>query len=528
MPGKGYRVTKLMISLHNKGIAVGLDPPYGTPLFRLRPLWIAASLVAVCLAGCAGPGPKLFPPVPMRIDSTGDARLQWYDTDGNGRADYCERLNADGRIDQLGYDTDENGTIEDHVELVAIPAGERRDLLIIVDSVPFTMVQDAWQHGALQFFPRPTRVIAPFPVMTDPSLVDFFGLTPGVAAEAEYYDGHTVREPYGIYLRGEVALWHKGVDYWLPHRAHGSGYLEPLEWFDHELREIQDRFAASGKSPFIGYCVGTSALGASGGRDGHCMGLSRIDRFCHEMVWQTRGRVRISLMSDHGHNLLNSSRRIPLADLLGTFGYRVTDKLAKPGDVVVPEFAMVSCASLYTRDGPQVARDVLNIDGVELAAYRQGSDAFVVLDRAGEAIITHSSAGYRYEAVRGDPLLLRPALKQLDAQGQVSPDGFVADDVLFEATVQGDWPDAVDRLWRALNVEFEYPADVLVCVADGYHCGSAFQTRAIDLHAVHGNLHPLSSSGVALSMAGPLPEVVRMRDLAAALRQAGVPLANAH
>ena len=120
-------------------------------------------------------------------------------------------------------------------------------------------------------------------------------------------------------------------------------------------------------------------------------------------------------------------------------------------------------------------------------------------------------------------MLLVPILGKLKQQGQVSPEGFVADAVLLAATADHVYADAVDRLWRAFHDDFQYKPDVLLATCDGYHCGSAFQTLAVGpLRSVHGNLRPLSSSGFAVSSAGELPPVLRMRDLSTALCKLGV------
>jgi hypothetical protein len=110
----------------------------------------------------------------------------------------------------------------------------------------------------------------------------------------------------------------------------------------------------------------------------------------------------------------------------------------------------------------------------------------------------------------------------LGEAGKVNSDGCVRDEVLMQATIDHVYPDAVDRLWRGLNEQFQHKPDVLISVADGVHTGSAFQSRMITLRAAHGNLRPLSTYGFAISTAGELPAVLRMRDLAPALESRGV------
>ena len=485
-----------------------------------RPLLCLVFLPGILAIGCAGPGPRLFPASPSRVDrEPGGAAVQWYDTDRDGEPDYGEHLSKEGRITRIEY---RRGSDEQTVDFASLPADGVRDLVLILDSVPYPLVEETRLRGSLQFFPRPTRTIAPFPVMTDPSLVDFFHQSPGIAIESDYYDGRRETSPYGIYLEAGISIWHAKVDYWLPHNAHASAYLDQMPWFDHELRRIQEGFEKSAGRTYIGYCVGTSALGALQGWEGHVAGLARVERFCHEMVYQSRGRARITLLSDHGHNNVGDSRRVPLADELRRLGYRVTDRLTSPKDVVAPEFAMVTCAALYTQAPGPIARDVLRIEGIELSAYPQAEE-IVVLSRDGGARITRRGSAYRYVSASGDPLKLLPILGRLVAEGQVGADGFVDDDVLLAATADHLYPDVVDRLWRGFHELFQNKPDVLLSVQDGFHCGSAFQTRTVGkLKAVHGNLRPLSSSGFALTMAGELPPVLRMRQLSTELEKLGV------
>jgi len=497
---------------------------------RTRRSGVSLFLVAavfIPLAGCAGPGPRLFPPSPARVEQASDATRLWYDTSGDGNLDYYERLNAQGRVVALGYDARTGDTAAQEVVLAEVPASEQRDLVLILDSVPVSMVQEAWDRGEYRLFPRPTAVVAPFPVMTDACLVDFFHLMPGVAIESDYYNGQRQTDGYKVYLKGGVAIWQEHVDYHMRHSAHAPAYLDPLPWFDHELRRVQDDFLRDDRQRTIGYFVGTSALGASKGRDGHLTGISRVNRFCHEIVFRTRGRARITLMSDHGHNLV-TSRRIPLSNLLKKAGWNVTHRLRGPRDLILPEFAMATSSAIYTRSPEPVARDAVQVEGIELAAFVDADGSVIVLDRQGRARITRSAEGYRYEPLTADPLGLNAIWQRLTEAGRLTPNGYAPDAVLFEATIEHHYPDAIDRLWRPFHEQFQNKPDVLISVADGYHTGSEFQSRVITLRAAHGNLRPLSTYGFAATTAGELPAALRMRDLATALRTVGVNVLDGH
>jgi len=501
-------------------------------------------------AACAGPPPKLFPVTPIVERTEADGRIvREYDQDGNKYAESAEVLDNAGRIVELrersvssrrspSSNPDEK-RVESGWTAIASRAASaesdshlapaRRHLLIIVDSVPYDLVRELWDSGRFRMFHRPVQTIAPFPVMTDLSLCEFFGCSPCPGVESAYFDGRRLRNGYETYAGGGNVPWHRFMDYTMNTSAHAWAYLWPDAWFDHELRRIQETFLASDAPALNTYCVGTSAVGAKYGRDGHLRALIRLDRFCQWLNFHEHGNIDITLMSDHGHNLMHS-RLIPLPEILARAGYRVTDRLERTGDVVLPEFGIVTCAALSTHEPARVARDTASVDGIRFAAYLdKEADEIVVVTRDGEARIRRNAQGqFRYSAARGDPLQLLPLLSGLNparSTAAVASTNSVAawfdDAAVRDATRSHAYVDPLNRLWRAFHGLVANPPDVLLDVADGWHCGSPFMSKVIDLAAAHGNLGPLSSHGFCMTTAGDLPMDLRMEELAAALEQAG-------
>lgn len=501
-----------------------------TFLQRFQGRIVSLAIAAMFVVGCAGPGPKMFPPAPVEVRERGKGSVERiYDLTGDGKTDFSEVL-TEGRVRVLRYrldstanvDVDENSSLSDGdvVVLDRIAASDCRRLLIILDSVPYSMALDLWNSGRFRYFNPPSRSIAPFPVMTDLALVEFFHCAPAVGVESAFYDGKKLTNGYSAYAGEANTPWLPFVDYRMNPMAHTFAYLYPNGWFGRELRGIEELFLREKKQRVVGYSVGTSALGAKFGRNGHLQGLIRVDRMCQYLYYKTRGRIQITLMSDHGHNLMRSTR-IPLPAVLEQSGYRVGECLKKPGDVIVPEFGVVTCAAIYTHEAATVARDVANVDGVDFTAYVDSSDRVVVVNRRGTATITRREGAYYYDASSGDPLALAPVIEGLKKKSAIKDDGFIEDHVLLEATLNHTYPDGVHRLWRAFHGLIKNMPEVLVSVEDGWHCGSPFMTKVIDLSAAHGNLKMLSSSGFAMTTAGPLPPVVRMEDLHAAMEKAG-------
>ncbi len=512
-------------------------------------------LLCSLLPACAGPGPRYFPPAPLWNESGPDGTLvRGFDLDGDGWAEYREVIGAAGRIERLEFDTDGDGEIDQIVPrggmlpVTALepwepavdgaprrPAADpsARHLLIVLDSTPFEMVRDLWNQGRLRLFGPPSRIISPFPVMTDPCLAEFFGASPCPAVESEYFDGRRLQAGMHNYLKERNAPWLAAIDYHLSPDTHGWAYLFPGMWFRHDLGRIERHVLARSEGDFSAYVVGTSGLGAQRGRDGHVAALLEVERLCQGLMYRTRGRLEITLMSDHGHSLV-PSRRISLLEQLQRCGYRARERLETPQDVVVPEFGLVSCAAIYTRSPAAVARDVVGLEGVELACYAErppppaegaGSQRPVrvmVLSRSGRAGIERAGEAFRYVPQFGDPLGLAAILGELRERGRLDGGGFAPDSDWFEATLAHEYPDALYRLWRAFDGLFIHPPDVLVSLADGYYAGSKRMADFIAMKAVHGSLNRRSTSGFIMTTAGELPPVLRMGQARGALGRLGI------
>jgi len=295
--------------------------------------------------------------------------------------------------------------------------------------------------------------------------------------------------------------------------------------FSPSARSRQNWPTSNGRSTapdgaLLAYTVGPSALGFSEGRAGHLFGLASIDRFCQMLMRRYRGRIAITLLSDHGH-VLGPNQMLPLRRTLSMLGYRVAKRLRSPEDVIVPEFGLISCAGIYTLAPSRVAGDIVRADGVELAMYRDG-DGVVVRSRDGRARITRGDDGYRYAPSFGDPLELQPIIARLEADGHVSAGGCIDDAALFAATTDHRYPDPLDRCWRAFHGLMTYPPDVLISLQPDWHWGSPFIDQHFDVEGIHGCLNRVGTLGFVMSTEGDLPPALRMRDVAAALAQIGV------
>ena len=443
-----------------------------------------------------------------------------YDSDGDGRGDYGEQIGPDGRVAVLHFDTDHDGELDLQVDLDRIDNSQCRELLIILDSVPFGLVRKFRDAGRFRLFHPPSAIVSPFPVMTDLCLAEFFGVSPCQGIESRYYDGHRLSNGYLTYFAEGNAPWLKMIDAYIWPINHSYIYLAPEPGFLHELHAIEQRLFRNDRDTVLGYSVGASAMGSRLGEAGHQQLLEYVDRFCQSIMQRTRGRLRITLMSDHGHNLIECTP-ISVHKELTALGYRESGALRRPADIVVPRFGPVTCAGVYTNQPQNVAADLVKIDGVDLAFYRDG-DEIVVHSSDGRALIERSRDRYRYVAEQLDPLQLLPVIEHLREESKLDAAGFVSDADWFQATADHVYPDPLHRLWRAFDGLLRNPPDVMVSLQDGHCYGTSFFNKFVQLKSAHGSLLRSSTHGFAMSTAGRLPEFVRMEDLARELENLGL------
>jgi hypothetical protein len=472
------------------------------------------------LAGLAGCTPNTRFPQALRAEKVGNEQVLSYDVDADNRPDYWEYRAPAGRTTALAW-ADRQGHAGQRVELDAVEPGTCPHLVIILDGVPFDLVQRLYVEGHFRLFHPPSRVVSCYPAMTDLALAEMFHVSPCTAFQARRFDPATNRILDGndAYLRGEAAPWAQYVDYRCSYWWDALVYLNPQVVFDHELAGMRRLFRDVRTGEAYAYSVGTAGLGTRGGRDAIEAYLLEIEQLCQRIVYERRGQVQITLTADHGHNLV-PHRRIKLDDVLETGGYRSADSLRDPRDVVALKYGLVTYAGLFTRDPAGVAQCVARHEDVTFASYRD-DDAVVVIGPAGRGVIRQAAGGYTYTAEGDDPLFLQAVVALLRKDGKVSGEGVVDDRALLRATADHVYPDPLHRLWRAFHGLAKEPPDVIVNLRDGACHGSRFfKTMVGKVASTHGGLNRQNSLTFVMSMRGELPGVLRSEDVLEALQEA--------
>lgn len=483
-------------------------------LARLGAMFSLLTMVLAAGVGCAS-RPDFPAPVSVR-PLNGEKKLV-FDVDGDGHPDYWQYRGPDGRIRALAYADDGPGP-GPRLELDEIPASTGPHFIIVLDGVPFDVVADMYRDGHFRLFHPPVKVICGYPSMTDLALAEMFHAGPCLGYQALYFDRRANRLSDGsaVYLSGRNSPWLPRMDYRCSLWWDVKVYLDPQAVFDHELRGIADTFAGIEGGRTCAYSVGTAGLGTRGGRPAIERYLAAVDRLCEQIVHERRGQVKITLTADHGHNLV-VGQRVSFNDTLRSAGYRPTNTLRGPRDVVTISYGLVTYAEFHTRDPAGVAACLVQHPDVEFVCYPEG-DTIVVVDRAGHARLRRTATGLAYAPQTADPLRLAPIIEGLRGDGRVAADGGVKEAVLFAATVDHEYPDPLRRVWDAFHREVLNPPDVIANLRDGACHGSGFFHAMIgEVTSTHGSLNRMSSVTFALTMLGELPPALRTRKLMPAL-----------
>jgi len=412
--------------------------------------------------------------------------------------------------------------------LVVVPENSGaavRHLIICVDGVSFSTIEEMRSEGRFQLFRPPSRMIAPFPSLTNLALSEI--MKPAGAGEApgyedNFFDVEKNKMRGGLLDRFRDGRFIKGTfrelfDYHPSAIKSGLGYVAPpvstyLESLTDLLR-LKQKFRSSREPVFFAYTGASDSLAHLGGERFLKSFLVRLDETIKDIVREEGGRVQVTIFSDHGNDF-NSYRRVSLKSALRQANFKLHDKLKDEQSVVLPQFGLVGCAVMWTKESNEarLAEVVAQVRGVDFASYEKDG-AVYVLNEKGTAMIERRGERFRYRAFSGDPFELLPVAESLQRQGRVDGEDFIADEDWFAATVESARPDVLRRVFEGVSERVPNRANVIVNFTDGYYTGSASLDVFAFLQATHGSLGAQQSFGFVMSNAYDLPAHLRARDV---------------
>jgi hypothetical protein len=400
-----------------------------------------------------------------------------------------------------------------------------RHLIICVDGVAFSTIEEMRAEGRFQFFRAPSRMIAPFPSLTNLALGEILkpaGASEPLGYEDNYFDTTKNKMRGGLLDRFRGGRFIKGTfrelfDYHPSAVKSGLGYVAPpastyLESLT-DLVRLKQKFRASREPVFFAYTGASDSLAHLGGERLLKSFLVRLDETVKDLVRDAGSRLEVTIFSDHGNDF-KGYRRVSLKSALKRADFKLDDKIKDGRSVVLPQFGLVGCAVMWTQESNEarLASVASRVRGVDFAAYEKDGVVYVLNER-GSATLERRDERFRYRATQGDALELSNTVEALRRQGRVDADDFIADADWFAATIESARPDVVRRVFEGVSERVQHRAAVLVNFADGYYTGSASLDVFAFLQATHGNLGAQQSFGFVMSTARDLPAHLRARDV---------------
>ena len=388
--------------------------------------WLPTAMLAVftCWSwGCAKP--LHFPTDSMPAPARSAGASAAYDTDGDARADFFTFADPNGRINRIGYDSTANGACKQILDLDAIPPTHCRHLVIILDGFGYDVVKRYYDAGGLRMFHPPSRVVAPYPTLTDLCIEDILGYIPCRGFEAEYFDTRKNKLAGGAwdYVTGKNQPYNRLLAYRANLIWDAVSYVAPWEVFGKELNDIVRFFNRAEGRETLAYLVSSAGVSTKYGASGQQRALKQVERLILQVLWQTRGLTEVTLLADHGHSYVQSTR-IPLEEHLRGRAWRLSESLRGDRDVVSTRFGLETYAGFSTRHPAELAADLAACTGVDLVSYADQDTVVVLSADGGQAIIHRHPGRCAYKTLRGDPLKLAAILSSLQADA----DGFYDDD----------------------------------------------------------------------------------------------------
>lgn len=476
-------------------------------------------LATSAIIGC-GRKPVYFP---LETATEPGPTTVGYDTDSNGTSDFFLVRNHAGRVDRLAYDTTSDGRPDEIIDLDALPPDRCRHLVIILDGFGFEVIREAYDQGRLRMFHPPSKVVAPYPTLTDLAMDDLLGCAPSEGFEARYYSRtrNDMVGGTGRYMSGESMMYNHAMDYRADLLWDAVGYIYPWKVFGKEINDIKRAYdKPTCKRQFVGYLVSSAGVGTQQGATGQRRCLDKLEQLITQVLWESHGLTKITLLADHGHSYTQGIAA-PVDSCLASKGWHTVKHLQTDRDVIVVRFGLVTFASFITQQPAALAADLADCKGVEMTSYADGDAVVALSPDGGRAEIRKRDGRYIYTTLRGDPLKLLPILARLSADEDNSYDP----DDLLAATVDHEFPAPLQRLWRAHFGLVKNPPDVICSLANGYYFGNEEFAERVDIASTHGALNRSNSVTFIMSTAGPLPPVLRSADVATALEDlTGLPL----
>lgn len=391
-----------------------------------------------------------------------------------------------------------------------------RRLVIGLDGVSFDDMFAAQSAGAFARFQPVHRLISTFPSISDIAWSEIFQTGPPLGYQRVYVDLDTGRLiGGGLDPLRPIAFerrMHLGFDA-MTH--HVSSYVTPGRAARSELERLERAvFESRGIETFFAYLPAPDALQHVRGDVRRYLRVldTTLRRLSDAYLERTGVPLDIVLLSDHGHNGVRRARTVDLAGHLRSHGYEVAHRLAGPRDVVFSTDGVSTGVGVFVAppEAPRLAAVLATLAGIELVTWLDETDpaATRVRDTDGHIarVVQRADGALAYEMAYGDPLGYGPVIAVLCERGQLDGDGFARPEHWLDATLDHQYPNALERIVRGHRDVTRNPAPILLSIEDGYQVANgmvATLSKFRPTGGTHGGLNARNSLGIVMSTFQP-------------------------
>ena len=362
------------------------------------------------------------------------------------------------------------------------------------------------------YFPV-SRLISTFPSTSDVAWTDIFGDRPLPGYQRTYFSAaaNSFISQNGV----TTTVEHEQQMDWQVESGfiRALGYVYSAHTFEYEMRALAKNFwdAKDTNADYYAY-IRASDDAQHLDRDIFsllCMMDKRLQDLRARYKAQEGRDLQILIISDHGHNHAGAGQRVKIQAFLEKAGYRITQSIADPKDIVLPIAGIEDWVEIHNApaETERLAQQLTHLKGVDVLAARipEQTNRFLVMNSQGErAAIEWDRAkdAFRYSAEKGDPLDYDPVIGALKAKNLLDTDGFATAGDWMAATMTNHYPMALERIARGLTSVVLNPATILISLDNQYvNVGWLVKagSRLENYGSTHGALDDLNSDGIVLS-----------------------------
>lgn len=395
-----------------------------------------------------------------------------------------------------------------------------RTATFILDGIPFGVAANVFKAGFFPDFNPPVKLISTFPTLTGPAFSSIFGLgcVPSYGSLCVDEQKHFLRVSNqkanktffdlsineGSFALQALTEMSRSSEYsivrWAAQVGRQALRRTGRTWrsfLDHELAQAENLLLAARGKPHLRIVI--SSIDELCHREGLCAAEEALAQFA---TWLQNMQARVSreflMLSDHG-NAPTKAHFYDYGRALKNLGLPVCTRVNKTSPILVPLYSTVTFFPVYVYGSciRDVAEALANMEGVELVAYREGTEKGIVylLNAAGHSRVSLSEGVYRYYPERDD-LLGYNALSNDHLLTRQSDGSLTVCDWMV-ATEESHFPLAPERIINGFS-DFEQPAQILVSLADDNIYGLPFVHKLYRPQCMHGNIGKRASEAFAL------------------------------